>query len=206
MSNCAALRPIQDGGYGFAEDPLRDASTAQLFWRADVCGSVIVAHATPCLRDRPHAFDLTSLSWPVTTLRTASSEEAVIHTPTLSVRLSVQQGSLHAGPVELRYLVEPKYLAERLLVLQQWDALLRTGSIPAPLQRPFAGQSRWHAIVMTLDALAAGCSLRETATRVFGQEETARAWHDPSDYLKMRTRRLVARAIELAAGGYLHVL
>jgi hypothetical protein len=139
-------------------------------------------------------------------LRTGTSEEIAIDTPTLSVRLSVQQGTLHGGPVTLRYLVEPRHLSERLLALQQWDALLRTGGIPAALQRSIVDHSRWLAIVTTLDALAAGCSLREAAARVFGEEETARAWHHPSDYLKMRIRRLVARALELASGGYLDIL
>ena len=106
----------------------------------------------------------------------------------------------------MRYLVEPRHLPERLLALQHWDTLLRNKSIPAALQRTNVGRSRWSAIVTTLDALAAGCSLRETAARVFGEEETVRAWQHPSDYLKMRTRRLVARALELASGGYLDIL
>jgi hypothetical protein len=44
--------------------------------------------------------------------------------------------------------------------------------------------------------------LRQTAIRLFGKEKVERDWHHESDYLKLRTRRLVTQARALAAGSY----
>jgi hypothetical protein len=44
--------------------------------------------------------------------------------------------------------------------------------------------------------------LRQTSIRLFGKEKVERDWQDESDYLKLRTRRLVTQARGLAAGGY----
>jgi hypothetical protein len=55
-------------------------------------------------------------------------------------------------------------------------------------------------------AAASGHSLRETAVALFGRETVDREWHQPSDHLKMRTRRFISHARRLAEGGYRDLL
>lgn len=230
MSCCVPPARVH-GDFAFAEDPERDASDARLFWQVDRQRSAIRACATACRRQAHGAIELSRLPWPVTILkvdgasdrfsdrfsdrahdgtgdgaRYGGSEELAIRSPGGTIRLSLDAGTMLEGPVTLSYVIDASHLPSRILALRRWDALLRTGAIPSALRPRTAGRARWMPIIATLDALAEGCSLRETAKRVFGADETRAAWNHPSDYLKMRVRRLVAQARELAGGGYLDLL
>ncbi|MBA1914286.1 DUF2285 domain-containing protein, partial [Escherichia coli] len=47
---------------------------------------------------------------------------------------------------------------------------------------------------------------RQIATTIFGAKMVADEWQGPSQFLKDRTRRLVAKGIELMNGGYRDLL
>jgi hypothetical protein len=47
---------------------------------------------------------------------------------------------------------------------------------------------------------------RQIATAIFGEKKVAEEWQGPSQFLKDRTRRLVAKGTELMMGGYRDLL
>lgn len=150
-------------------------------------------------------FDLLHQPWPAAVLQQGGCEELTLDTSQGLHRLSIVEGTLLAGPVRLAYLLEAPRLADRLAALHRWDRRPTANSTQDPALSPDK-LSRRRQLVMTLDALAEGCSLRETAMRLFGEADAARDWNQPSDFLKSRTRRLVSQARSLAAGGYRDLL
>jgi hypothetical protein len=121
--------------------------------------------------------------------------------------LSVEAGSVLDGPVRLAYRLEgQQYLAKRLLALQQWEALLRLRRVPRPLFAPRLNAGRAVMLIRTLNALAVQTGARGVAIAVFGADIVARDWSDDSDYLRMKTRRLINLARRHAEGGYRAIL
>jgi len=167
----------------------------------------IRAEAQPCLPDDPDAFDLLATTARATILKDSAGEEAAIDSGRTLIRLSLACGTLLDGPVRLRYLLDGRcQLHRRLLALRQFEALMRLGRVPRPLHTPVGNVPRRTLLIRTLDALAADSSPRSIAIKLFGGAEVFRNWNHESDYLRMKTRRLVNRARYLANGGYLEML
>lgn len=198
--------PPSSGGYVFAEDPERSARDALLFWDAATDRNVIRASARLADANAGQTIRLADFPWPIAILQQRNREELAIRAPQGIVRLSIVEGTMLDGPVTLDYRVGGPGLAERLQALARWDCLLRTGSWPQALVRSTPRADRWPLILATMDALASGHSLRETAVALFGRETVDREWHQPSDHLKMRTRRFISHARRLAEGGYRDLL
>jgi len=194
------------GGSVFAEDPERPTGDALPFWDVAVNRHVIRASARTAASRADQAISLDGLPWPTAILKQGDREELAIRAPQGTVRLSIVDGTLLKGPVALEYRLDGPNLAERLLALQRWDYLLRTGSWPQALIHHAPRTDRWLLVLVTMDALARNLSLRETAIALFGLETVAREWNQSSDHLKMRTRRLITQARALAAGGYRKLL
>ncbi|MGH6707974.1 MAG: DNA -binding domain-containing protein [Bradyrhizobium sp.] len=80
---------------------------------------------------------------------------------------------------------------------------------PAP---PAAGQAasrideRLHHALIALDESLDGKTYRQIAIAIFGEKKVAEEWLGPSQFLKDRTRRLVAKGHELMKGGYRDLL
>lgn len=62
-----------------------------------------------------------------------------------------------------------------------------------------------HALI-ALDESTAGKTYRQIAIAIFGDRRVAEDWNGASQFLKDRTRRLVARGRELMSGGYRDLL
>ena len=153
------------------------------------------------------AFNLHELRIPAVIFKDERGEEALIGRGRSAVRLSIYSGTLLKGAVRLIYKMEGRQrLARRLLALRQWEALIRSGCIPRPLAARPANADRSMALIHTLNALAVHSRTRDIAIELFGEQRVARDWAHESDYLRMTTRRLIARARGLAAGGYLKLL
>jgi len=165
--------------------------------------------ACACPPEHPDAFDLRRLVLPVRVVRGGGQEEIAIVAGSTTVRLSLAAGTLLDGPVHLAYRLEGgRQLPRRLLALQQFDALLRLGRIPRPLQPELPARSRErHALLLrTLDALARYRPTRAIAIELFGADCVRADWAHESDYLRMKTRRLIDTARRLANGGYLKLM
>lgn len=75
------------------------------------------------------------------------------------------------------------------------------------IQKPsFASDERLHHALIALDESMKGKTYRQIAIAIFGEKKVAEEWHGHSQFLRDRTRRLVAKGIELMKGGYRDLL
>jgi hypothetical protein len=65
---------------------------------------------------------------------------------------------------------------------------------------------RLHHALIALDESLDGKTYRQIAIAIFGEKKVAEEWQGPSQFLKDRTRRLVAKGTELMKGGYRDLL
>ncbi|TWB89906.1 hypothetical protein FBZ93_11518 [Bradyrhizobium macuxiense] len=70
----------------------------------------------------------------------------------------------------------------------------------------FGGDERLRQALLALDESLNGKTYRQIATTIFGAKMVADEWLGPSQFLKDRTRRLVAKGTELMKGGYRDLL
>lgn len=173
-------------------------------WDAKYDPLTVQAAAAPCPPDDTDAFDLHALDCSATLFKDAKGEELLIGRGRTAVRLSIHAGTLLGGPVRLAYRLEGRrQFGRRLLALQQWEAMMRLGRVPRPLAVPAANANRNMLVLRTMNALARSPRTRDVATALFGEAHVSSDWDHESDYLRMKTRRLIAKARDLAAGGYL---
>lgn len=67
---------------------------------------------------------------------------------------------------------------------------------------PLASNQRLHQALIALDESLKGKTYRQIAIAIFGEKKVAEEWHSHSQFLRDRTRRLVAKGNELMKGGY----
>ena len=167
----------------------------------------IRAVAAPCRGDDPDAFAIETLTLPAWLFRDTAGEELAIRCGRVTIRLSIEAGTLLHGAVRLEYRIGGRErLTRRVLALAQYDAMLRLGRIPPSLQGKARAVDRPALLLRTLDAMATGQGARGIAIALFGTGEVDTHWDHPSDYLRMKTRRLVAKARYLVNQGYLDLL
>jgi hypothetical protein len=103
---------------------------------------------------------------------------------------------------ELHDLTDLSAQAELLKRLQRFAE-----SDPEVIQKPpFTSDERLHHALIALDESLAGKTYRQIAITVFGEKRVAEEWQGASQFLKDRTRRLVAKGTELMKGGYRDLL
>lgn len=103
---------------------------------------------------------------------------------------------------ELHDLDDLSAQTELLRRLQRFtDTSFRTVQKPS-----FAGDERLHQALIALDESLKGKTYRQIAIAIFGEKKVAEEWHGHSQFLRDRTRRLVAKGTELMKGGYRDLL
>jgi len=173
-------------------------------WDAEYDPLTVRAAAAPCPPGDTEAFDLHALTCSATLFKDAKGEDLLIGRGRTAVRLSIHDGTLLDGPVRLAYRLEGRrQLGRRLLALRQWDAMMRLGRVPRTLAAPAANANRNMLLLRTVNALARSPRTRDVAIALFGKAHVSSDWDHESDYLRMRTRRLIGKARDLVAGGYL---
>lgn len=184
------------------------ASRARLFWRAALDPAVLLAIARPPAGCSADLFDLRNLSCACTVLlRPGYREEFLIGHGLNAVRISLEEGSLLAGPVRLTFeLSSPTGVDIKLAALRRLLALQTHARWPGLPTDRRSVLIRRSLILRTLDALAIDCSHRAVARELFGQERVEADWERGSDYLRSSVRRLIASARHLAEGGYRSLL
>jgi hypothetical protein len=75
------------------------------------------------------------------------------------------------------------------------------------IQKPsLASDERLHHALIALDESLKGKTYRQIAIAIFGEKKVAEEWYGHSQFLRDRTRRLVAKGTELMKGGYRDLL
>ncbi|WP_316207553.1 DUF2285 domain-containing protein [Bradyrhizobium sp. SZCCHNR3118] len=121
-------------------------------------------------------------------------------------------------PLEIRGLpvltaaFEPVYELHDLADLSGQTELLRQlqrfaePNLRANQKPPFGSDDRLRHALIALDESLKGKTYRQIAIAIFGEKKVAEEWHGYSQFLKDRTRRLVAKGTELMNGGYRDLL
>jgi hypothetical protein len=195
------------GLYAFA-DPSFPARRAPVFWHLDALKRVVRLRA-----ERPKSHESATL---LSLSNFRVDRVAAIGVDNVPLVLMKAQGS-HV-PVEICGLAAltlpfaPVFEIDGLLDLNaQTDLLKRlhrfTEQAPKAASRPaFAVDERLHHALIALDESLAGKTYRQIAITIFGEKRVAEEWQGPSQFLKDRTRRLVAKGTELMMGGYRELL
>jgi len=74
------------------------------------------------------------------------------------------------------------------------------------IQNPRSANERLHQALIALDESLKGKTYRQIAIAIFGEKKVAEEWLSHSQFLRDRTRRLVAKGTELMNGGYRDLL
>ncbi|QJU60275.1 DUF2285 domain-containing protein [Sphingomonas sp. AP4-R1] len=174
-----------------------------MFWSPDLDPRIIPVSARPASVDDPDAFDILDQWGPVAILQRKGMAEQILLTRSgQSVRLALVAGTFLNGPVRLAMEFSEWPLLNKRLETARRLAAFREPSFVQRVTSSPAGRDRRLLVLRTLDAMATEYSYRAVATALFGPEYVAREWNGRSDFLKSRTRRLVAHAEHLVDGGY----
>jgi hypothetical protein len=120
-----------------------------------------------------------------------------------AIRIDAPAGTLSAGPVGLRYLLEGLESAERLLLaLQRLLALYRGGRFSRSLHSPETRARRWILMLRAWDALASGAGQRDIALELLSRTAGEARWRSREPSVRSQAQRLVRSARHFAAGGY----
>lgn len=189
-----------------AEDPDRDARSAQPLWRSDACDEVLALRAAPPLDDALLArLSLSRLRCRVVVTRHEAMNRVHLLFAQAGryLQLEIQgQTDLEAAAL-LMPAVAPRPLAEkRALALRRLADLADCGELRAHLYR--AG--RFKRLLQVLDGAMAGARHREIAAAVFGAERIARDWRTGENHLRDHIRRAIGQGRTLVDGGYRKLL
>ena len=140
----------------------------------------------------------------VAVLLTGSDTEHLLLSDGLrAVRLDGPPGLFSRGPQCLRYRVEGLAAAEpRLLTLQRFLMLCRTGRFGRSLHPREPRARRWVLMLRAWDALVSGADQRRIAMELLGRSAGEPRWRSREPSLRSQAQRLVRSARILAGGGY----
>jgi hypothetical protein len=195
------------GLYAFA-DPVLCGRGAPVFWHAKAFKRVVRLNAEK-QRESDEATPRTLADFNV-------DRRAVVDVDGVPLVLMKGRGAyvpvaIHALPTltspfvpvfELHDLADLSAQTELLKRLQRFSE-----SDPQVIRKPpFTSDERLHHALIALDESLAGKTYRQIAITIFGEKRVAEEWLGPSQFLKDRTRRLVAKGTELMNGGYRDLL
>lgn len=196
------------GGFTFAESPDRAAPEACILWRAERDPETILVIAEETDDTDSDSIDFAILEPWLTVVSKTAVEHAVLTDGWHRIRLDVMRGSLATGrPVCLHYQIHGTMSAEaKLLPLRRLLHLYRHGVFTPALYPPARSMDQALTVLRVHDAVQAGASHKEIARSIFGADLVAAEWNSDSDFLRSRTRRLVANARRMMRGRFKYLL
>ncbi|CAN7220982.1 DUF2285 domain-containing protein [Bradyrhizobium sp. LjRoot220] len=195
------------GLYAFA-DPSVAARQAPVFWHMAALKQVVRLRAAPAT----HREGLT----PLTLSRFKADRTAAIGVDNVpfvllkgpGVHVAVEIHDVAVLTNEFAPIFEIDGFADLNAQTELLKRLHRlTEQAPSATNRQaFAIDERLHHALIALDESLSGKTYRQIAITIFGEKKVAEEWQGPSQFLKDRTRRLVAKGTELMKGGYRDLL
>lgn len=183
------------------ENPAVPAPLARPMWSAGVLTPVLTAFACPASTDEAFALDINSR---FLTLHASDGAQRVLLTDGWRIiRLDVEGGTAGQGPAKLRFRIDgPPALADLVLGLRRFDALVRRGDFVRSLHPPEPRVERSLRVLRAADALAAGAGQREIAAVLLDEDAGGPGWRGDHPELRLRAQRLARDARTCLSGGY----
>ena len=123
------------------------------------------------------------------------------------IQLNIRSGSVRSGPARLRYHLKGfTDLDAKTSTMMRLNAFLQKGRFPKYLFPPNKVATKWAKALQAYDGLCAGASYREIAAVVFSPKMAREDWTARSDYLRLRTQRLLRYGRQMVGGAYLNLL
>lgn len=98
------------------------------------------------------------------------------------------------------------FVERRLLLMRQFNALVRTGDLSERLHPPDPRSARLGFVLQVLDGYLATASQRDIAGAMLDRRRVNADWTNRGDYLRDRMRRALRRGRQLMQKGYLRLL
>lgn len=195
------------GLYAFA-DPSIPARQRPVFWYPTALGQAVRVRAAPS-RNSKTAQPFTLASFNV-------GRTAAIGVDNIPLVLMKGPGVL--VPIEIHGIAALSHPFAPVFEIDGFADLSRQTESLKRLQRfveqrpnsesrpAFGADERLAHALIALDESRNGKTYRQIAIAIFGASRVAEDWNGPSQFLKDRTRRLVAKGRELMMGGYRELL
>jgi hypothetical protein len=195
------------GLYAFA-DPSVAARQAPVFWHVAALKQVVrVRAASPTHRENLAPLTLSSFNVDHTAAIGVDNVPLVLMKgPGVHIPLEIHDVAVLTNPFA------PVFEIDGFADLNAQTELLKrlhrlTEQTPSAANRQaFTIDERLHHALIALDESLRGKTYRQIAITIFGEKKVAEEWQGPSQFLKDRTRRLVAKGTELMKGGYRDLL
>jgi hypothetical protein len=195
------------GLYAFA-DPSVAARQAPVFWHMAALKQVVrVRAAAPTYREGVTPLTLSSFNVDRTVAIGVDNVPLVLMKgPGVHIPLEIRDVGVLTNPFA------PVFEIDGFSDLNAQTELLKrlhrfAAQAPSAANRPaFAIDERLHHALIALDESLRGKTYRQIAITIFGEKKVTEEWQGPSQFLKDRTRRLVAKGTELMKGGYRDLL
>lgn len=183
------------------ENPALDARVARPVWRLGGCQRVRL-QAAGDTTDDPQRFSLWTISGPKRLIHDGSHVLLTGFVDSEMLHLALSH-DVHDGVPFDYVLSQGTRAVEALQSIETQQRLLAGQAAPAPAasSRPDRLALFHMRALQALDGRDAGASLRDIATRLFGEDMVAKNWHPDSD-LRAQVRHMIRRARALAVGGY----
>jgi hypothetical protein len=195
------------GLYAFA-DPSVAARQAPVFWHMAALKQVVrVRAASPTHRENLAPLTLSSFNVDHTAAIGVDNVPLVLMKgPSVHIPLEIHDVAVLTNPFapvfEIDGFSDLNVQTEMLKRLHRFAE-----QAPSVASRPaFTIDERLHHALIALDESLRGKTYRQIAITIFGEKKVAEEWQGPSQFLKDRTRRLVAKGTELMKGGYRDLL
>lgn len=187
------------------ESPDRAVPLARPLWSAEAFP--LVLEVEPVDGAHADAFELARLEQFATLAATRRREHLLLSDGFRTIRLDGPRGAFSGGASCLRYRLEGLASAgPRLVTLQRFLALCRSGVFRRILHPSERRAQRWIALLRAFDAVAAGATQREIAGVLVRASASAPRWRSREPSVRSGAQRLVRTAARFAAGGYLGLL
>jgi hypothetical protein len=195
------------GLYAFA-DPSVAARQAPVFWHMAALKQMVrVRAAPPTYRERLTPLTLSSFNVDrAAAIGVDNIPVVLMKGPAVHVAVEIHDVAVLTSPFtpvfEIAGFADLNAQTELLKRLHRFAE-----HAPSAASRSaFAIDERLHHALIALDESLRGKTYRQIAITIFGEKKVAEEWQGPSQFLKDRTRRLVAKGTELMKGGYRDLL
>lgn len=196
-------------GLLYLVQPETDCRRASIFWRPDLCASVLpVVVGKDAILPGARAVDPAQLSCRTTLAMDRGRQHLLFADETGRFLQLAVCGDYIAGPIYLMTDAIPRRTCAevRLKSIRRLTDLVERGRL-CPKLYPMEIQARRLGIVLqALDGYLAKASQREIATGLFGRERVDADWSHPGAHLRDQVRRAIRRGRDLIDGGYLKLL
>lgn len=187
------------------ETPERDARSANVFWHRSICRDVLPVVATkrePA--DRRLKLSFGRLQCRMTVHRSRPGELHILFAEDGRFLQLEVRGLPTIGSANLttEIVLPPRLLFARVQSVKRFADLVATSHLRPCLYPPERRASRWLRALQAFDAARTGASQKQIAASLFGETIVKEDWSGRSDYLRLRTQRLLRLANRLVHGGY----